>query len=324
MQPDTHNKRIIPIIIGANGWLGTAARHLVARWPQLSKPIIFGSGKTKRQEENVTIYPLSSFGDILADFPIQNEYIILNFAYLTKDKVSTISDEDYAKAAKSINDNVASLIQSVKPLAFLFISSGAASMVEKGLATSHDLLIYGQQKMEDEAFFGAVCLHDNVKYLSPRLFNIGGPFINKLDAYVLSNFILQSLSQGQILIKANRPIYRSYCHVFDLLNLLFSEMISPQKTNITPAFEVGGNAPVEMADLAQIVANATNLSSEKILRHDFNPMLEPDYYVANNSDFESLLARHSLPQTPIAAIVTSTLDYITYHHPNQTVPIKSR
>jgi nucleoside-diphosphate-sugar epimerase len=322
MQRNTYKKKITPIIIGPNGWLGKAAQQIAGQWQLLDKPVLLGSGKMKREDESTTIYPLLSYADALADLPIQNEYIILNFAYLTKDKVNMISDEDYTQAVKSINNNVARLIQSVKPLAFLFMSSGAAAMVEKGFVTSHDLFLYGKQKIDDEAFFGDICLRHKVKYLAPRLFNIGGPFINKLNSYVLSNFILQSLSYKQIFIKAKHPTYRSYCHVFDLLNLLFAEMICDQKLDITPFFEVGGNTPLEMADLAQIIAKATKLSPDKILRNEFNPSLESNFYAADNRYFKNLLAHHCIPQTSINAIVSTTLDYITDNHFDQIEKMK--
>lgn len=320
----SHNRKITPIIIGARGWLGTTARHLIQDKSQFNKPIVFGSAKTIQQLSDIKIYPLTSYQKVIDCLPVSNDYIVINFAYLTKDKIDDKIRSDYLETINNINTHVASIISLLEPLAFLFMSSGAASMVQNGHVRSKDMLVYGQQKLDDETFYGDICSGRNIRYLAPRLFNIGGPFINKLESYVLSNFILQSLTKGQIQITANRPVYRSYCHVFDLINVLLDEMTTLQKTNIVPVFEVGGAKPVEMADLAQIVATKTNLVPEKILRHDFNPILEPDYYVANNSNFQSLLSKHSLKQTLLPEIVESTLNYILHQHPNQTVTKNSK
>ena len=100
------------------------------------------------------------------------------------------------------------------------MSSGAASMVENNQAETEEMRIYGEQKLSDERFFGDICTQNNVKFLSPRLYSIGGPFVNKVRLYALSNFILQGLETNSIVIKAQKPVYRSYCHVYDLINTL--------------------------------------------------------------------------------------------------------
>lgn len=320
MQINNSERNIVPIIIGGTGWLGNAALHIINQWPQLPKPIIFGSGNVVRHKNGATIYPLALFSVVMANFPATSKYIIFNFAYLTKDKTVNFSDEDYRAASQKINQNVADLISLVKPLALLFISSGAASMVEKGLSTSRDLLIYGKQKIEDEKFFSELCKTNHVKFLSPRLFNLGGPFINKLNAYALSNFILQSLSSRKILIASERPVYRSYCYVFDLLNLAIMEMTSFQDLGCPEVFEVGGKETVELKELANIIAKATSLPRKNILRQTVNKKSPSDVYLADNNVFETLLAKHSIPQTDLFQIVGETLSFIQERHSNQIRP----
>jgi len=320
MQANNSKKNTVPIIIGGTGWLGTAAMHVVCQWPQLSKPIIFGSGNAVRHQNGATIYPLTLFREVMSTFSPSNKYIIFNFAYLTKDKAVNFSDEDYKKASQKINKYVAGLVTLLQPHALLFISSGAASMVEKGLSTSRDLLIYGQQKIEDERFFSELCKNNHVKFLSPRLFNLGGPFINKLYKYALSNFILQSLSSRKILIASERPVYRSYCYVFDLLNLAILEMTSFQDLGSHEVFEVGGKETVELKELAKIIAEMTSLPPKNISRQTFNKKLPPDTYLADNKVFETLLAKHSIPQTDLVQIVGKTLSFIQERHSNQIRP----
>ena len=317
MQINNCDKKTTPIIIGGTGWLGSATLNLVRQCPKLSEPIIFGSGNAIRSKNGATIYPLALFREVMATFSPANKYIIFNFAYLTKDTAGNFSDENYKLASQKINKNIASLISLVMPNALLFISSGAASMLEKGLSNSRDLLIYGKQKIDDERFFSELCKTNHIKFLSPRVFNLGGPFINKLNAYALSNFILQSLSSRRIVIESDRPVYRSYCYVYDLLKVAILEMTSSKDLGNLEVFEVGGKDRVELKDLAKIIAEETSLPKKNIMRQTLNKTLPADNYLADNNVFEALLAKHATPQTDLAQIVKETLSFIQEHHSNQ-------
>ncbi len=54
-----------------------------------------------------------------------------------------------------------------------------------------------------EDLFGAIPLRGPV--VIGRIFNLGGPHINKLQAYALSSFLLQAADTGKVVIKADRP-----------------------------------------------------------------------------------------------------------------------
>lgn len=303
-------EKITPIIVGANGWLGQSAQYLIKNQTSFKSPIIFGSVENTNNQFGHIVHPLTMAKEIFSSRTEGNRYIILNFSYLTKDKVSNHHPDKYAQSIITMNSLIADLVAKTKPLSFLFMSSGAATLVEKGQIIAKDMDLYGRQKLRDELAFNEICQQFNVKYLAPRLFNIGGPFINKLRLYAISNFILQGLETGSITVKAPNFVYRSYCHVYDLLNVLLCEMGDEELLPVTPTFEVGGDEVVEMADLAKHVATALLIPPQNIYRPVFDDQLAADYYLADNRDFNKLASKHKITKTALPNIIQDTVKYL--------------
>lgn len=301
---------ITPVIIGANGWLSQVAQHLLEQHSRYTSPIVFGSTASTVYRDGTTIYPLSLADDVLSSCTPPSQFVFLNFAYLTKDKVDRQQHNEYQRLANILNKSIADLVMNVKPLSFLFMSSGAASLVENNQVESEEMRIYGEQKLSDEIFFSDICNQNNVKYLAPRLYNIGGPFVNKVRLYALSDFILQGLEDNSIVIQAQKPVYRSYCHVYDLMNVLLHEMGVQDKLTVSPTLEIGGDEAVEMADLAKNVASVLSIPPQNICRPAFNCDLPADFYLADNENFDKLAAKHNIIKTTLSQIITDTVDYL--------------
>ena len=301
---------ITPVIIGANGWLGHVARQLLKQHSCYSSPIVFGSTASTIYRDGTKIYPLSLAGDILSSHSPPSQFVFLNFAYLTKDKVDRQQHGEYQRLATILNKSIADLVMNVKPLSFLFMSSGAASLVENNQAETEEMRIYGEQKLSDEIFFGDICNRNNVKFLAPRLYSIGGPFVNKVRLYALSDFILQGLETNNIVIKAQKPVYRSYCHVYDLMNVLLHEMRVQDKLPVSPTLEIGGDEVVEMADLAKNVASVLSIPPQNICRLAFDRDLPADLYLANNKNFNELATKHNIVKYGLTKTISDTVDYL--------------
>ena len=301
---------ITPVIIGANGWLGQAAQQLLKQHSRYSSPIVFDSTASTIYRDGTKIYPLSLASDILSSHSPPSQFVFLNFAYLTKDKVDRQQHSEYQRLTNILNKSIANLIVNLKPMSFLFMSSGAASLVENNLAETEEMRIYGERKLSDERFFGDICKQNNVKFLAPRLYSIGGPFVNKVRLYALSNFILQGLETNNITIKAQKPVYRSYCHVHDLMNLLLHEMGDKDKLTVPHTLEIGGDEAVEMADLAKNVASVLSIPPQNICRPTFNCDLPADLYLANNENFNKLAAKHNIVKSSLSQTISDTVDYL--------------
>jgi len=90
--------------------------------------------------------------------------------------------------------------------------------------------------------------------IAGRIFNIAGPYMNKLDAYAMSAFLVEALSDGKITIKAGVPVFRSFLHVFDLCDLILK--MGEQGISRPFAVDLCGPEVVEMEDIAAHVADA--------------------------------------------------------------------
>ena len=135
-------KSITPVIIGANGWLSQVAQQLLKQHNRYSSPIVFGSTASTIYQNGTTIYPLSLASDILLSNSPPSEFVFLNFAYLTKDKVDRRQNGEYQRLLNILNKSIADLIVNLKPVSCLFMSSGAASLVENNQAETDEMRIW--------------------------------------------------------------------------------------------------------------------------------------------------------------------------------------
>lgn len=94
-----------------------------------------------------------------------------------------------------------------------------------------------------------------------RIFNTYGPKMAKDDGRVVSNFIMQALSNEPLTVYGDGTQTRSLCYVDDLIDgfikLFFSE-------GLTGPINLGNPDPITMFNLAQEIINYTNSKSEII------------------------------------------------------------
>lgn len=93
-----------------------------------------------------------------------------------------------------------------------------------------------------------------------RIFNTYGPFMQKDDGRVVSNFIVEALEQKPLTIYGDGKQTRSFCYVSDLVEglaqLMFLSGLSGQVVNL------GNPNEKTILEFAQIVKDLTNTSSE--------------------------------------------------------------
>jgi UDP-glucuronate decarboxylase len=98
-----------------------------------------------------------------------------------------------------------------------------------------------------------------------RIFNTYGPKVAINDGRVISNFIVQALSNQDITIYGDGQQTRSFCYVDDMMNGLIKMMNSPDK--FTGPVNLGNPTETTVLDLAQKVVKMTN-SQSKIIFQD--------------------------------------------------------
>lgn len=296
------------LVTGASGWLGQAALELLvqALGPTWNRRVLaFGSsdriitlrGDTQVRQQQLAMLPTLS----------HQPSLLLHFAYLTREKVVNMPAEEYVATNRAISRMVAESSATVGVERAFVTSSGAVHAALTAPDDPDPSLLYGKLKLEDESLFRdfSMAAPERRVFLA-RLFNLSGPYINKLNSYALASFIQQA-RHGSIEIRAMRPVVRSYTSVSNLLGAAFGELLANDSESFN-CVETAGDHEVEMVELAQAV-RAVVAPHATIERPTLTE--EPvDRYVGDGSHYRRLLGTHGVVEHPLSRQIADTADYL--------------
>jgi nucleoside-diphosphate-sugar epimerase len=117
-------------------------------------------------------------------------------------------------------------------------------------------------------------LHD-LEVRIVRIFNTYGPRMRPDDGRVVSNFITQALRGDSLTVYGDGSQTRSFCYVDDQV----SGQITLLDSDYTGPFNIGNEGEFTMIELAEVVVEVTNSSSEitfKPLPQDDPTRRKPD------------------------------------------------
>ena len=95
-----------------------------------------------------------------------------------------------------------------------------------------------------------------------RIFNTYGPNMHPNDGRVVSNFIMQALTNQDITVYGNGEQTRSFCYIDDLINGMMKMMSS--KKQVTGPINLGNPVEFKIIDLAQMIIKLTKSKSKII------------------------------------------------------------
>ena len=136
-----------------------------------------------------------------------------------------------------------------------------------------------------------------------RIFNTYGPNMHPNDGRVVSNFIMQALTNKDITVYGNGEQTRSFCYIDDLIEGML-KMMGSGKENIGP-INLGNPEEFKIIELAKLIIQLTN-SKSKIINKD----LPTDDPVRRKPDIS--LAKNILnwePKTEVTDGLRETIDY---------------
>lgn len=296
------------LVTGASGWLGQATLELLiqtfgAEWRE--RVVAFGSRERHwrlRDGTPVMQHPLAALGTLP-----RAPSLLLHFAYLTREKTGQMPIADYIATNRTLSQLVATAGAAVGVERMFVTSSGAVHAALAEAESPDPTLLYGRLKLEDEALFERFA-HVTVerRVFIARLFNLSGPYINKLDSYALASFIQQA-RQGHIAIHASRPVIRSYTSAANLLGVAFAQLLDDSGDSFV-CVETAGDCEVEVQALAEHV-RAVVLPRATI---DRAPMggAAADRYVGDGQRYRQLLESFGIAEHSLRQQVTDTADYL--------------
>ena len=136
-----------------------------------------------------------------------------------------------------------------------------------------------------------------------RIFNTYGPNMHPNDGRVVSNFIMQALTNRDITIYGNGEQTRSFCYIDDLVNGMIKMMKSPKK--VIGPINLGNPVEFKISELAQMIIKLTN-SKSKIVNKDL-PIDDP---IRRKPDIS--MAKKSLDWEPNVDVIDGLKETIDY------------
>ena len=136
-----------------------------------------------------------------------------------------------------------------------------------------------------------------------RIFNTYGPNMHPNDGRVVSNFIMQALTNEDITVYGNGEQTRSFCYIDDLVSGMM-KMMSSEKTTTGP-INLGNPVEFKIIELAQMIIELTD-SKSKII----NKGLPTDDPVRRKPDISK--AKKYLDWEPDVDVIDGLKETIAY------------
>jgi UDP-glucuronate decarboxylase len=136
-----------------------------------------------------------------------------------------------------------------------------------------------------------------------RIFNTYGPRMHPDDGRVVSNFIVQALTNQPITIYGDGTQTRSFCYVDDLLEGMIRLMNSPDA--VLGPINIGNPGEYRVLDLAEEILRLTNSRSKLIFKP--LPSDDPKQRKPDISKAKQLLGWE--PQIPLQEGLKATIAY---------------
>jgi len=298
------------ILTGGGGWIGQATLEMLEDAlgdALLSRVRVYGSSTrelTLRSGRKIPCQFLEHIGG-LGDGP----KLFFHCAFLTKDRLQDQSVDAFIAGNKAISHVVANAIESCDPRGLFMPSSGA--VYKKNTHTlDNDMQTnpYGVMKRHDEERFVKLAKSKNMPICIPRLFNLAGPFINKVELYALASMIAACKAGQGITIRAPHRVIRSYIHVADLVTLGFDMLLNPKQDDV-PVFDTAGEVTLELSELADKIRNVLGKPETEIHRPDV-ALDKDDRYVGDGTQFTRMMRAHGLTSRDINVQIHDTADYL--------------
>lgn len=232
------------------------------------------------------------------------DWVVAHFAALGKDRTADLPVTDYVAQSEALQDAALRLIAGADQPRLFFASSGAVYGPEGRPPALADEP-YGHMKALQEAALAEWCEVNGAPLTVCRVFNVGGPYGNKLELYALSSLIRSALAGGDIPIRARGAVLRSYVHVEELMAVLVGRARSASAGASKP-FDSAGAELVEIGELAAMVCAQLGLNPARIIRH-WEAAAPVSRYAGDGADYQAAVGGLGLAPIGLEAIVSDSI-----------------
>jgi len=283
-------------VTGATGWLGKELINILTslNLENLELDLISSS------EQEIEVNKKKFKTNIFTENNLIETDIYFDFAFLTREKILTLGQDRYIEMNKSIINNSIDLIERKHPKTVILASSGA--VYSQGFNNfKEDNNLYSELKLMQEEKIRATCDDIGVNLIVARIFNLSGNGIKKINTFAIAELISRAFQNQKLHIKSNYLVYRRYCDISQLLNLL----LKLHEINFSGIIDSGG-IKIELRDLARTIVKQLGSNSELDFS-DIGKDSSPDEYFSKSNLYDDLLVKYlSEKPMPISEQITNT------------------
>ena len=270
------------VILGSSGWFGREFRALLGRM-NCPAEVLPSPG------------PSSGQGFDLDSLRTFNPTIVVNFAFLTRERVDSEGEQAFRCINTQLTERFIRLAESPAVRFAVTVSSGAA------VTEPHHP--YGELKAAEET--AALALTGPTRTVVVlRAYSVSGALIRRPREYAFSDLVLQAKS-GRVQVAADRPVYRRYVSIQDALEV----SMKSGAVGASGIVETGGEL-VEMGDLARRIVGVVNPVA-RVTRVD-RISDEPSSYCSDNRSWEEWVSHSGVRalnlDEQIAAVAQGLID----------------
>ena len=268
-------------VTGATGWLGKELINILTTLNLENLELDLISSSEQEIEVNKKKFKTNIFTE---NRSIETD-IYFDFAFLTREKILTLGKDRYIEMNKSIINDSIDLIERKHPKTVILASSGA--VYGQGFNNfKEDINLYSQLKLMQEEKIGAACANIGVNLIVTRIFNLSGNGINKINTFAIAELISRAFQNQKLQIKSNYLVYRRYCDISQLLNLL----LKLHEINFSGIIDSGG-IKIELRDLARTIVKQLGSNSELDFS-DIDKDSSPEEYFSKSNLYDELLVKY--------------------------------
>jgi nucleoside-diphosphate-sugar epimerase len=270
------------IVTGATGWLGIETVKILQQQFCNSSDIYLIGSKPQELEISNRKYRITSFSNTDT---INNLNLYFDYAFVSKFKFISMGKTEYINQNTKIINDSSRLIIANKPKTVILASSGAVYKLPSKKTDKVDY-VYAELKLKQEEEIRKACEVAGSNLIICRIFNLSGSGLVGRNNFALPEFIEKSLANEKILITSINKVYRRYCDITQLINLLIKMGLNGE--NIV--FDSGGEI-VEILELAHHIVKI--IDSNSLVTHlGFNQKESVIKYLSNSAYFENLVCTY--------------------------------
>lgn len=288
-------------ILGASGWVGMAL---------LDKALAAGIAPERlrlftTRPRLITIRGLALQTEAIDEAgPLgEGDWLVFHAAITGADRVEGGDPVEVRRRNDALMEAAFSLMDGSDIRRLVMVSSGAAHRPGEG---SPAKTAYSRLKRDQEMAVLDWSRRTGQAVLLPRIFNLGGPYINNVRNYALGDFILSLAQTGRVAIGAADPVWRTYVHVLEMAQVLLDMALDPAEGG--EPFDIAGSEDVELVYLAKRVAEVMDLPA--VIDRPPPAGGDGDFYVGDGRRYQAALAAQGSAPALLTEIVADTVAWL--------------